>query len=33
MQRKETRLDAAFEPAPVVSNGLPDEFPGTGTGA
>ena len=33
MQRKETRLDAAFEPAPVVSNGLPDAFPGTGTGA
>ncbi len=33
MQRRETRLDAAFEPAPVVSNGLPDEFPGTGTGA
>ncbi len=33
MQRKETRLDAAFEPAPVVSNGLPNEFPGTGTGA
>jgi cytoskeletal protein CcmA (bactofilin family) len=33
MQRKETRLDAAFEPAPAVSNGLPDEFPGTGTGA
>ena len=33
MQRKETRLDAAFEPAPVVSNGLPDEFPGAGTGA
>jgi cytoskeletal protein CcmA (bactofilin family) len=33
MQRKETKLDAAFEPAPVVSNGLPDEFPGTGTGA
>ncbi|MEA3409907.1 MAG: hypothetical protein U9Q95_06140 [Candidatus Eisenbacteria bacterium] len=32
MQRKETRLDAAFESAPVVSNGLPDEFPGTGTG-
>ena len=32
MQRKETRLDAAFEPAPVVSNGLPDEFPGAGTG-
>ncbi|MFH1689523.1 MAG: polymer-forming cytoskeletal protein [Candidatus Eisenbacteria bacterium] len=33
MQRKETRLDAAFEPAPVVSNGLPNEFPGAGTGA
>ncbi len=33
MQRKETRLDASFEPAPVISNGLPDEFPGTGTGA
>jgi cytoskeletal protein CcmA (bactofilin family) len=33
MQRKETRLDAAFEPAPVVSDGLPNEFPGTGTGA
>ncbi len=33
MQRKETRLDAAFESAPVVSNGLPSEFPGTGTGA
>ncbi|MCK4679894.1 hypothetical protein KAT82_02110, partial [bacterium] len=33
LQRKETRLDAAFEPAPVVSNGLPDEFPGAGTGA
>jgi cytoskeletal protein CcmA (bactofilin family) len=33
MQRKETRLDAAFEPTPVVSNGLPDEFPGAGTGA
>ena len=33
MQRKETRLDAAFEPAPVVSNGLPSEFPGTGAGA
>lgn len=33
MQRKETRLDAAFEPAPVVSNGLPSEFPGAGTGA
>ncbi|MCK4410401.1 MAG: polymer-forming cytoskeletal protein [Candidatus Eisenbacteria sp.] len=33
MQRKETRLDASFEPAPVVSNGLPNEFPGTGTGA
>ena len=32
MQRKETRLDAAFESAPVVSNGLPDEFAGTGTG-
>ena len=33
MQRKETRLDAAFEPAPVVSDGLPSEFPGTGAGA
>ncbi len=33
MQRKETRLDAAFEPAPVVSDGLPNEFPGTGAGA
>ena len=32
LQRKETRLDAAFEPAPVVSNGLPNEFPGTGSG-
>jgi len=32
LQRKETKLDAAFEPAPVVSNGLPNEFPGTGSG-
>jgi cytoskeletal protein CcmA (bactofilin family) len=32
LQRKETRLDAAFEPAPAVSNGLPNEFPGSGTG-
>jgi len=32
LQRKETKLDAAFEPAPAVSNGLPNEFPGTGSG-
>ena len=32
LQRKETKLDAAFEPAPAVSNGLPNEFPGSGTG-
>ena len=32
MQRKETKLDAAFEPAPAASNGLPNEFPGTGSG-
>lgn len=34
LQRKETRLDAAFE-APQVTpgNGLPNAFPGTGTGA
>jgi len=33
MQRKETRLDVAFEAAPApVSNGLPTEFTGTGTG-
>jgi hypothetical protein len=32
LQRKETKLDAAFEPAAVVSNGLPNEFPGSGTG-
>ncbi len=34
LQRKETRLDTAFEPAPVSSdsNGLPNNFSGTGTG-
>jgi cytoskeletal protein CcmA (bactofilin family) len=33
MQRKETKLDVAFEAAPaVVSNGLPSEFTGTGSG-
>jgi len=32
LQRKETKLDAAFEPAPAVSNGLPSEFSGTGSG-
>jgi len=33
MQRKETKLDVAFESAPQpVSNGLPTEFTGTGSG-
>ena len=32
MQRKETKLDVAFESAPQpVSNGLPTEFTGTGS--
>lgn len=34
LQRKETRLDAAFEPAPPAApNALPNGFSGTGTGA
>jgi hypothetical protein len=33
MQRRETKLDVAFEAAPAtVSNGLPNEFTGTGSG-
>jgi cytoskeletal protein CcmA (bactofilin family) len=34
LQRKETRLDSAFEPAPApaISDGLPNSFPGDRTG-